>query len=188
MNLKKRFFYIFWMGLNVFLNLYPFGKIDLLKENLSFLGYPLKHPFYLGIWGIYNGLSFYVLSRIIWKRFKIKYNKNILFFSCLSMAVSCLIPYTQAKNLLLDNLHIHIAMAGTLFYVFLWFIQLLDPSNFLNKEYERIFKAAVFITALSVLPTAYMGAVTGLSEIIFSLFFISLLLFCSFKAELKRTK
>lgn len=181
MSWKKKTIYLIWMGLNIVLNLYPLGKIDLLRENLSYLGYPMNHPFYLGIWGIFNGISFYLLSKNVWNHFSIQYNHAILVLSAFFMAISCLIPYTQTENLFLDNLHIHMAMAGTIIYVFLWIVQLFDPLNFLRTKYVRIYKWVMLVIAAAALPSAYTGAVSGFSELIFSFFLISRLLLVNYK-------
>lgn len=163
MNFIKIMALIHCYGINLILNIFPFFMIDIFYDNMSYIGNELHHPIYLLLWSMSSALGFYFLSLKIWKKTSIPMPTKFHTVFCLGMVLSCLIPYSAEGFVILNDLHVWIAIICVAGFIgeWLWYFYWRVPLSF----WEKIL---LFVLAICVLLLLIPGHITASTEIAFS--------------------
>lgn len=166
---KNATFTLHAMVFNPILNIIPFFLVNVLYENQSHIGNALNHKLYLLAWALSSALGFYFYSKYIWDFYKIEYNKKIHLLSCGGMFLSCMIPYSKELSFFINDLHIWIAIISVCAFMYEWIKLYFDKTYFISKKFQKYFKYLTINWTICTLALAYIGHVSSLSEILFSL-------------------
>lgn len=162
----KRWIYLFiFCVLNPLINLLPFCWIDVFYDNLSYIGNTLGHPIYLILWACISAFGFYDLSLRCWQKTLFPFKKRLHQIICISMVLSCMIPYVPQSSVWIQDLHVWLAILSVGAFVLEWL-------SYFGWKKDLVFWEKVLLTsfAFSFLCLCIPGHITASTEISFSAF------------------
>lgn len=142
-----------------------------LKENLSYLGNELGHPYFLMVWGSSAALYFYIYTSNLMKRtrYQNQIGKLFLFIACSGMILSVILPYAPNTLPQVSKWHIRIAMWSTALYVALFFHYLYDVMKKDHALFEKSMPFYSMLVVFDLLLFMFYGSVSTLLEITFTI-------------------
>ena len=166
--------------LNPLLNGMAFLYTDVFYENQTHIGNSLHHPIYLFLWAASTVFGFYYYSKKIWDHYNVPYSLLFHRILCLCMLSCIFFPYYPDGSIILNDLHVWIAMGCTATYLGEWIY--LGVHSILST-YKQV-NGYYLIMAIGLFLLLYYGHVTSICEITFSCL-SSIYLWCWWKKASK---